>query len=121
LLTVFPFPGYNYPMTTMQTGADFDKGVKSAVSAIRRALEAVAGGDKDALSRVTKATDRAYRCARFSTSPEASYAAIEGARKGLETALDAGYEARRAVNNAEIQRLKEEVRRARAATDWMVR
>ena len=105
----------------MTTNADFDKAVARDVKAIRKAVDAIAAGNKEATAAFTRASDRAYKHARFATSPETSYALIESVRAGFEPALEAGREARKEVNNAEIKRLREEIREANrnSPTAWM--
>ncbi len=105
----------------MRTNEDFDKAVARDVKAIRKAVDTIAAGDETAIDAFRKASDRAYKHARFASSPETCYAAIENVRAGFEPALEAGREVRQADRNAEIKRLREEIREANrnSPTAWM--
>jgi hypothetical protein len=92
--------------------------VDRACQDIRRALKRVAAGDSSALAKVSAATDRGYRAGRFLTDYPAAYAKIVAERRGIDAAIAAGHEARARARNAEIARLRDEIRTQNAARGY---
>ena len=97
---------------------------EQSLSRIRKAIRDLAENRTDGLNglaKVTRATDAAYRLARYESDPSAACEAVSGARVGIEEAIEAGRAIRVSALNAETKRLREEARDAdrHGPTAWM--
>lgn len=91
--------------------------------AIRRLNKVIAdlAANRCELGKVNRATDAAYRRARLEDNGDAACDAIVMARAGLEAAIETARNARISERNAEIKRLREEIREdnRNSPTAWM--
>lgn len=91
--------------------------------ALRNLTRTIAGlaANRCDLAKVTRATDAAYRLARFEENPGAAGDEVSAARAGLEAAIETARDARTAGYRAEALRLRAEHREEmrNGPTAWM--